>query len=79
MKELFDINLLSQIKGLDQKLTISKEQLSLRRNVQESEKNKGGSKNKTGREFKNKEEDKTKDKVKKITDKEGHISIDITA
>jgi|GEM_PF-599648 len=79
MKELFDINLLSQIKGLDQKLTISKEQLSLRRNVQESEKNKGESKNKTGREFKNKEEDKTKDKVKKITDKEGHISIDITA
>ncbi|HOP85407.1 MAG TPA: hypothetical protein PLM71_03170 [Syntrophorhabdaceae bacterium] len=79
MKELFDINLLSQIKGLDQKLSVSKEQLRLRHNIKESQKNKGGSKDKTGQGFKNNEEDKEKDKVKKVTDKEGHISIDITA
>ena len=79
MKELFDINLLSQIKGLDKKLSISKEQLQLRRSIQESQKHRGGGRDKNNQEFKNNEEDKTKEKVKKVTDKEGHISIDITA
>lgn len=78
MKELFDINLLSQIKGLDKKLSISKEQLQLRRHIQENQKNKGERREKTGQHF-NKEEDKAKEKIKKVTDKEGHVSIDITA
>lgn len=79
MKELFDINLLSQIKGLDKKLSISKEQLQLRRNIKENQKNKGERREKTQQHF-SAEEDKTKkEKVKKATDSEGHISIDITA
>ncbi|MCX7965203.1 MAG: hypothetical protein N2596_01060 [Syntrophorhabdaceae bacterium] len=78
MKELFDINLLSEIKGLDKKLSISKEQLKLRRQIQEGQKYKGGGQGKSDQHSKNQEE-KTKENVKKVKDKEGHISIDITA
>jgi len=76
MKELFDINLLSQIKGLDKKLSISKEQLQLKRQINEDRKNKQNKQNQKNptREPQNRQE--TSIKKQEI---DGHISIDITA
>lgn len=76
MKELFDINLLSQIKGLDKKLSISKEQLQLKRQINDERKNKQDKQNQknTIKEPQNK-----KGTSIKKQDIDGHISIDITA
>jgi len=76
MKEIFDISLLSQIKGLDKKLSISKEQLQLKRQIsgeQKNRQNKGDGKNPE------KDNQQKKDKNIKKQEIDGHISIDITA
>jgi len=41
MNELFDRNLLPQIKGIDQKLSISKQQVQLKRQVAGEQKHEG--------------------------------------
>ena len=41
MNELFDVNLLSQIRGIDKKLSISREQVQLKRQVAEEQKHEG--------------------------------------
>ncbi|MCX5815063.1 MAG: hypothetical protein NTX75_02315 [Proteobacteria bacterium] len=41
MNELFDVNLLSQIKGIDKKLSISREQVQLKRQVAGEQKHEG--------------------------------------
>jgi len=76
MKEIFDINLLSQIRGLDKKLPISKEQLQLKRQANEEQKHKHNKQNpkKPTKEPQNKQD--TSIKKQEI---DGHISIDITA
>lgn len=76
MKEIFDISLLSQIKGLDKKLSISKEQLQLKRQINTEQKNRQGRQNE-----KNPEKDNQNKKAVNIKKDEidGHISIDITA
>jgi len=40
MRELFDINLLSEIKGLDKKLSVSHENVTLKRQTREERRNK---------------------------------------
>lgn len=40
MRELFDINLLSQVKGMDGKLSVSREQVTLKRQVSGEQRNK---------------------------------------
>jgi len=40
MRELFDINLLSQIKGMDGKLSVSREQVTLKRQLSSEQRNK---------------------------------------
>ncbi len=76
MKEIFDISLLSQIKGLDKKLSISKEQLQLKRQINEEQKNR---QNKQGEKKPEKDNQQKKDKNIKKQEIDGHISIDITA
>jgi hypothetical protein len=41
MNELFDMNLLSQIKGIDKKLSISREQVQLKKQVAGEQKHEG--------------------------------------
>ncbi|MBP8626626.1 MAG: hypothetical protein KBI10_08035 [Syntrophorhabdales bacterium] len=76
MKEIFDINLLSQIRGLDKKLPISKEQLQLKRQANEEQKHKH---NKQNPKKPTKEPQDKQDTSIKKQEIDGHISIDITA
>ena len=45
MRELFDINLLSEIKGLDMKMSVSREQVTLKKHVGNEQKHKGRQQN----------------------------------
>ncbi len=76
MKELFDINLLSQIKGLDKKLSISKEQLQLKRQINDERKNKQHKQDQ--KRPINTPQKKEVPGIKK-QEIDGYISIDITA
>jgi len=75
MKDLFDINLLSQIQGLDKKMSISKEQTTLRRKVTELRRER-----ETRREERKgqKNTGMAKDRKQLTSDGEEHQAIDIT-
>jgi len=69
MREIFDINLLSEIKGLDRKLSVSREHVTLKKQITEEQKNKG-------RQQMPKKQIKPNNESKE--DKEEHLTVNIT-
>ncbi|MCX5813489.1 MAG: hypothetical protein NT178_13245 [Proteobacteria bacterium] len=77
MGEMFDINLLSQVQGLDKKFSISKEQPRLKIKVTDDNKHKGRHYN-DRRTMKNTDNYINNDDNFSGEDKDNHAGIDIT-
>ena len=76
MREMFDINLLSQVQALDRKFSISKEQSHLKRKSVDNDKHKGAHSD-AGRNMKDNDHSKDDNFAKEKEDSQTNIDITI--